>query len=166
MKPSLSSPALPAGQFPFLGKEAARADSAPHRPHSAPPTPSAPGPYLGRGLQEAASVHTGCRTWGLPLWKHAGTKDTPYLRAGGFRRPARPCRPGSKSKSPAAAGYIASHLSCDHSPASVSFSGKVKLQQPRRSPCSIETQPGHLPCLAHSPPSASPPPPTPSVRSS
>lgn len=46
-----------------------------------------------------------------------------------------------------------SHLSHDHSPALVSFSGKVNLQWPRRSPCSIETSPGPSPA-AHSPASS------------
>ena len=80
------------------------------------PGPSPPpllGPYLPRGLQGAACVHTRCRTWGHPLWRHARTKDTPFLPGRVFSRPASSGRSGRKRKGPRAADYIVSHPSCD-----------------------------------------------------
>ena len=100
------------------------------------PAPSEPYLVLLRGLQEAASVHTRCRTSGLPLWRYAGRKDIPYFQGEEFLGPACFCRSGSQRLE--AASFIPRHLSRDHSLASVSFSEKVKLQWPS-SPRSIET---------------------------
>ena len=101
------------------------------------PAPSEPYLVLLRGPQEGASVHTRCRTSGLPLWRYAGRKDIPYFQGEEFLGLVCFCRSGSQRLE--AASFIPRHLSCDHSLASVSFSEKVKLLQEKGPPSRPET---------------------------